>query len=45
LLTASLNRWLVLVFPLWIVVVSGLIWRRARSEASRAPVAPEASRA
>jgi hypothetical protein len=42
LLTASLNRWLVVVFPLWIVVLSGLIWRRAQFEVSLGSAASEA---
>jgi hypothetical protein len=36
-LTASLNRVLVVVFPLWIVVLSGLIWMRAKRETDAAP--------
>jgi hypothetical protein len=43
-LTASLNRWLIVVFPLWIVVLCGLIWMRARSDAPIEPAAPEVSR-
>ena len=44
LLTASLNRWLVVVFPLWIIVLCGLVWLRARADASLESAAPEVSR-
>src|SRR5215212_7490487 len=30
-LVATLNVWLVVVFPLWVLVVSGIIWLRART--------------
>ncbi|HET7093951.1 MAG TPA: hypothetical protein VFI22_10745 [Thermomicrobiales bacterium] len=36
-LTASLNRLLVLVFPLWVVVLCGLIWTMPARTAERAP--------
>ncbi len=38
-LTATLNIWLVVVFPLWIAVLCGLIWQRSVHQYMTAPSA------
>ena len=37
-LVATLNLWLVVVFPLWVLVLNGIIWFQTRT-ASQEPVA------
>jgi hypothetical protein len=36
-LTATLNVWLVLVFPLWILVLCGVIWQRSTRHETKLP--------